>query len=353
MKLPPPLKMQLKYTLSGALGAMLSLVLLVGMLGARGGGDHGRREGPEDRGFARQVLSRLDAIDHQVRALNAQVEALAPQVAQVQSDVSTLASGGGGGSAAPPQVFSLQLCVKAGLAGEAGYSGEQALKVEGQGRLGAEAYGNGLMAQLRAVPGAKIGGGVKGDAGGELQGCFDLRALAQRIQAGTPPFPMSPGQQQIVTKMAATDQATLAGKLLDFASLTSLDPTALEAALDHVPQLTADADPLKLAEPVNNLTELAQFVPLSFQARTRLQDVGATFLAFEQQRDLCGLSLPPALANMVDPICTAAANEPLATALQSTATQVSNIRTRVISLQSITSGISSVVNRICHYVPGC
>lgn len=380
MTLPPNLKLHLKFAFSGALGAMLALVLGVGLLGARGHDGRGDREG---RGFARQVLARLDAIDQEVGALGGQVAALAPQIAQlqsavanltpqvtqiqadvanlapqvgqIQSDVAVLSSSGGagGGAAAPPQVFSLQLCLKGGLAGEAGFSGEQALKIEGQARVGAEGFGNGIMAWLRGIPGAKIGGGVKGDVGGELQGCFDLRALAQRIKANAPPFPMTPGQQQNVLRMAATDQATLAGKLLDFASLTSLDPAALQPALDVVPQLSADVDPLKMADPVNNLTELAQVVPLSFQARGRLQDMKATFDAFEQQRNLCSLNLPPSLANVVDPICNAAASEPLKPALQATASRVTNIQSRVTSVQSAVSGIRSVVNRICYYLPGC
>jgi len=343
-----------KSALSGALGASLALVLLVGLLGASGRGHRDRHEARERPGFPHEVLRRLEAIDSQLRALRTELDALAPVVDQVQADVTTLAQAPGG-PAGPPEVFGLQICLKAGLAGEVGLSGEQTLKLEGQGRVGAEAYGNGVMAHIRAIPGARIGGGVKGDAAGELTACFDLRALAQRIRAGTLPFAMPPRQQQAVLRMADTDEAVLAGKLLDFAALTNLDPTSVQEALDQIPQLATDVNPIRMAEPGNAVTTLAQSVPMSFQARARIQDVNATFDTFQQQSgQLCAASLPPGLARMVDPVCTAAANEPLKGAIQTTATRVNDVQSRVIWIQEKLRNIPRQVrDAMCAVLPVC
>lgn len=338
-------KQDLSSAFFGAIAAILTLLMLAVLMGASG-----------SKGWKRTLFSRLDQIDAQLSQLQADVGALGPQVNGLQTDVSSLVTGGGvgGGDAGPPEVFSLEICLSAGLMGEAGFAGEQELKVEGEGRVGAEAYGNGLMAKIRAIPGAKLEGGVKGEAGGELSACFDLRALAQRIREANPPFPISGSNQEMVLKLDSVDEATLAGKLMEFAALSNLDPTPMQAALDEIPQLAADVDPLRMVEPVNTATRLAQVVPLSFQARARLQDIQATFETFEQHRNLCGANLPTALAGVLDPACQAAASEPLKPLIQNTASRVEDVRSRTAALQSAVASLPSrVVGALCSVLPGC
>jgi hypothetical protein len=256
-------------------------------------------------------------------------------------------------ASAPGDVFAVEACVKGALKGEGGYSAENELEIEGEGRIGAEAFGNGLMARLRAVPGAKIGGAVKGELGSELAFCFDLRELASRIRAGDT-FGLDSTAQALVLKLESADEAALISSLVARMDGAGLDPGQVEAKLAAVEQLSFDLDPAVLADGGGPLATLAQSLPLPPALAARISDGGSVMQRF-QSLDLCDLpNAPQALTDVTAQACALAADEPFSQILTSVNSRTSNLVTRVAAVQSTLSQLpNQVVNAFCNQVSIC
>jgi hypothetical protein len=309
-----PLGSALASPVASALVATLTTLLVVGLLGAAKGN--------------RRIVELLEQID-------AKLDATHPPEA-------------------PDPVFALEVCIKGALAGEGGFAGEHSLRVEGEGRVGAEAYGNGLMAKLRAIPGAKIEGGAKGEVGGELSACFDLRALAASLRTRGAAPGISPETAEIVQRLAAVDRDRLLEALASFVDATQLDPAAFPTALDRIRTLPSALEPGALAEG-QLVAALGEVLPLPAQHRTRLLEPDAILTRLEQDGALCELQgLPPALADVVDRACTAAANEPLKQALLGAEARIGNLQSRVNTVANQVAALpQNVVNALCNVIPGC
>jgi hypothetical protein len=334
MPLRPLRHHALASPLVSALVASLTTLLVVGTLGASGAGQQ-------------QILAELQRLEGRIDALS------------------------------PPgsdPVFGLQLCIKGGVGGEVGASGENDLKVEGEGRVGAEAFGNGAMAKAKGGPSFKLEGAVKGEAGGELTACFDLRALAQRIQAlhsspsvtlrrrgpnaGNPTSVAGSGlssdAEATLLRLASVDPNQLLEVAASFVDATALDPAALPAALEHVRDLPLALDSAHFGKG-EAIASLAAALPLPAQQRALLLEPGILLDALQQQQALCSQQdLPPRLAGMVGRACAAAANEPLQQALLDVDTRMGAVQGSVSSLSSQVGSLPGrVKDALCSVLPGC
>lgn len=318
----------LSSPVASALVATLGTLLVVGLLGASKGSNKRTVE------LLEQIQARLEQQDAALAALDAKLDATHPAEAD--------------------PVFGLEVCIKGALAGEGGYGAEQSLRVEAEGRVGAEAYGNGLMAKLRALPGAKIEGGAKGEVGGELSACFDLRALAARLRARGSVPGVSPETAAIVQRLAAVDEDRLLEALAGFVDATQLDPDAFPTALQRIESLPSELDAASLGDG-HVIAALGEVLPLPATQRARLVEPGAVLAQFQAEGALCELQgLPPALADVVDRACVAAANEPLQTALLGAASRIQSVQSKVNTIASQVAALpQSVVNALCNVLPGC
>jgi hypothetical protein len=91
------------------------------------------------------------------------------------------------------------------------------------------------------------------------------------------------------------------------------------------------------------------------QHRTRLLDPDAILTQIGEDGALCELQgLPPALADVVDRACIAAADEPLRQALLDAQARIGNLQSRVNSVANQVAAIpQNVVNALCSEIPGC
>ena len=311
--------------LASALVATLTTFLLLGTLGLSSGN---RRI----LNLLEELETKVDGVDTKLAAMDAKLDATHPEDA----------------------VFGLEVCVKGALGGEGGYAVEQELRIEAEGRVGAEAYGNGLMAKLRALPGAKLEGGAKGEVGGELSACFDLRALAQQLRARGAAPGISPDAAATIQRLAAVDQDELLEALATFVDATSLDPGAFAAALERVRTLPSGIDPGSIGHG-ELVASLAEVLPLPAQHRARLLDPGAMLASFQDDRVLCELQgLPPALAEIVDQACAGAAAENLADIIVGTQSKLDALQSSLAAARNAIAAVpANVVNAICNVIPGC
>jgi hypothetical protein len=230
---------------------------------------------------------------------------------------------------APDPVFSFSLCTEPAGNFEAQAGTETDVELKGEGRLGAEGFGNGLMARLLGSPKFKTGKAFKfGWDILKLGVCADLRAAIQRaaalrgtdgnggarlLRAGLAADSGAAVTGGLLDQIPSLDEDALLREMLDLASTLQFDPQKLQNTLDAVSNVSFDGSPFSALQSDDpNRAALVEALPLPPNLRTLLADPAAVFNKFKELKEtgLCNVSpRPPALDDLLGEICALAENE--------------------------------------------
>jgi hypothetical protein len=244
----------------------------------------------------------------------------------------------------PEPIFSFVLCTEPALNGEVQFKSE--VKVEGQveGRVGAEGFGNGVMARLKGTPVGKFGESLKASWDVVKLGvCWDLGATVRNRRAaaaaggGTLRAAAAPGD--LADIIAGLDVEALRQKLQAAADGLQLDPVRSLDALQGLTDVSFDGDPFAGLRGEGPLRQMAESMPLPEALRELAEKPAMVFERLNELRaqGLCSLDLPPALAGPIGEICDLAANEPF--------------RPLLVRVDKATDTIESIVDRIERALP--
>jgi hypothetical protein len=218
----------------------------------------------------------------------------------------------------PEPQFSFVLCTEPAFQGELELQSK--VKVDGtaEGRAGAEGFGNGAMARLKAKLESTFDGKLKGGWDFlKLGVCWDIGATvrnrrAQPVSAGTRSANAA-AAGDLADVVAGLDLADLQQKLQAFADRLQIDPTRLLGTLDSLGDLDFNANPFGILGEDGILRKIAQNVPLPEKLRAIADNPSSLFDTFRElrQQGICNIDLPPALSGPIGEICQLVASEPL------------------------------------------
>lgn len=288
------------------------------------------------------VQLRLDGIEDAVDGLQTDIDDMQLQVDSIE------------GLVTPGPELKATICFKAG--GEGGIEFECKLggdaKVEAS--AGADVEGNGATVEAK-VDGrceGKVAG--EGKAGLEAEFCFEI------------PIPLSVGSSSGAELLAALESAGAAVReqLPAVAAQLGWSPQELEskvmAALDQLVTQDMAADPMSvLVDLPQQLPVIAERFPINDQLKLRVEQLGGMVPMTASEIDVCDpdfiFVVPPALAPLVDQICTRRAElEELFDNLISATDTLPGINGTVNSIKNTVNSIDNTVDDIfCIVDPGC
>lgn len=244
----------------------------------------------------------------------------------------------------PEPQFSFVLCTEPAFQGELELQSQ--VKVDGtaEGRAGAEGFGNGAMARLKAKLASTFDGKLKGGWDFlKLGVCWDIGATVRNRRAqsasSSDPTVKAAAAGDLADVVAGLDLADLQQKLQAFADRLQIDPTRLLGTLESLGDVDFNGNPFGILGEDGVLRKIAQNVPLPEKLRAVAENPASLLDKFRDLRDqgICNVDLPPALSGPIGQICQLAASEPL--------------RPLLNKVQGAVTTIEDVVNKIQNALP--
>jgi len=313
----------------------------------------------------KELNAKIDALTAQLAELATTVETVSADTAAIREEVVAVQQGLGQKLLADSSV---QLCAEFAVEGEVELAAAAEAKVEGEGSLGAEVAANGgkVDAQARGKGGWKWA--VKGTGAlPKLVYCFDVLQAADQIlaaratpgasraAAATPfdPTQLSPAIQDYILALAQHDRVDLADRMGGVAQFAGLTPTAMNDTFEAVALANGNIDPMSVLNGNGPLRELGASLPLPPGVRQSLQEPGriTSTLAGFRPCELSGLD--PDLQQVVDGACAAAPSWDPADAAQQLGgigglvSDASTILQKTTAMQTVLGAVRTLAGRIC------
>jgi hypothetical protein len=246
------------------------------------------------------------------------------------------------------------ICFKAGAEGGLEFECKLGGDAKVEASAGADVEGNGATVEAK-VDGrceGKVAG--EGKAGLEAEFCFEI------------PIALSAGSASGVQLLSALESAgvQIREQLPAAAAQLGWSPEELEpkvmAALNQLVNLDMGMDPMSaLVDLPEQLPVLAEHFPINDQLKLRVEQIGGLVPTSPSQVDVCDPDfiyvVPPALAPLVDQICTRRAElEELFDNLISATNTLPSMNGTVNSIKNTVNSIDDTVDNIlCIVDPGC
>ncbi|MBI4442752.1 MAG: hypothetical protein HY649_05190 [Acidobacteria bacterium] len=268
----------------------------------------------------------------------------------------------------PEPVFSFVFCSEPAISYGGRFKGEFDLDGTGEGRLGAEAYGNGLFARLKAV--GKITSEQELALNWDILKfgfCFDLGALVRNVTSTNSSGGATPLRQASLTatdgiaangvfleKIKNLDQGKMLDDMLRLADTLGVDPANLQTAMGTVASLSFDTNggPLAALQLKDADREaLMATLPIPAGVRPVVEDPGSflrdqvesLLTQLTQPKGICNISLPPGLEPFLAEVCKPANKDPFGPLLTGMKTTTDAINTTV---NSVKSTVNTVKNKV-------
>jgi hypothetical protein len=234
----------------------------------------------------------------------------------------------------------------------------------GQGRVGADVYGNGAVFSLEAKPGKqwewskKVGWDVA-----KLGACVDLNKLRQ--WATTNPATVSSTASfdsranltttGLLDSVQNIDKAALVNKMLSVANTLQMDPAKIQNAMDIAANIQESGGLFEAIQNDSSRTAILDALPIPPNFKSFLQSPGSLITTLKQVKDngICNMTgQVPALQPLLGEICNLARNPHFAQLLDRMDTVTTNIQSRVTSVQTAVNNVSNKVQDIIDVLPG-
>ena len=196
---------------------------------------------------------------------------------------------------------------------------------EFEGRVGAEAFGSGVMGKVKAKPGLDFGAQLKGAAVPKVAFCRSFGPILQNSAS-----PAGARMAAAVSGAQALSDDELTERLMALVENLGLTESRMTAAMNVMPGFSSDADIWSSLRAGGVLPKAAEVLPMPDGLRSKLQDPGQFLSNLRDQMKLCQQSnLPPAIDSIVGEFCGLAAKEPFQDLLNRVDKAVSTVKETV------------------------
>jgi hypothetical protein len=241
------------------------------------------------------------------------------------------------------------VCFDVGLGVAPKFTNSTRARIEIEGGVGVDVYGNGVEVDLEPVNDSKfdLGLGLKANATGRI--CVNLGVLKFLEEVGALSAGVvegaDPDAEALKTEMRVA-QAAMRDALPDILNNVGLQPSNVPALFEAVQGFDFDlTNPARMvAEGPQKIQELVAIMPMPPRLRNRLASGASPFETIAQQladpRDaICNnlSALPPAVADRLDSICSNQTGQQLANTIN--------------GIKSTVDGVNQVVNNIKNALP--
>ena len=234
---------------------------------------------------------------------------------------------------------SRQLCFELGAALEVGmeYGGD--LDGEFEGRVGAEAYGNGVMGKVKAKPSWGFAAALKGAANPKFSICRDLGARSTATMTSAQARMAAP-----LTGPSSLSDDEFTTRIMALADTFQINDDRVNAALDALPTFAAGPDAWSGIRADGPVSKLADVMPLTESARQTLRDPGQIVANLRAQLSLCSQTdLPPAVVDLLQEFCGLASNERFSRLLDRVDGSVTSVKNTVTAIKT---KIDDIINSL-------
>jgi len=274
----------------------------------------------------------------------------------------------------PERVFSFVLCTEPIIKNATNGVLEFNLDLDGQGRLGVEAFGNGLLTHANVQVAGKVGNETAVEWNIlKLGVCVDLGAAVRNASPTTSSGGATPLRQASLTAndgiaaanggglldhIANLNQDAMLAQMLGLADSLGIDPANLQNAMGTVASLSFDTSggpftALQLKEA--DRAALMATLPIPVGMKPVLTDPGGFFRSqvqsllpqLTQPNGICNISPPPGLELFLDLICNQPAEPfgPLLTGLKTTTDAINtSVNTVKSNVNTVKTGMESLVD---------